>query len=55
MLCENPNEQADGAQYKAEAETQQDPLLLGCLMGFHGYAQEVGVRQGGEDQSVLVQ
>ena len=55
MLGEHPNEQANKAQDEDEAETQQDPLLSGCLPGFHGYAQKVGVRQGAEYHCVLVQ
>ena len=42
MLCENPNDEANGAQHQEEAEAQQHPLSLDNLVGLHRYAQKVG-------------
>lgn len=44
MLCENPNDEANGAQHQEEAEAQQHPLSLDNLVGLHRYAQKVGFR-----------
>lgn len=55
MLYDYPNEQANTAQRKDEAEAQQEPLFPGCLPGLHGYAQEVSVGQGAKYHTVFVQ